>query len=38
MVIILDSAAMADNRLFTVSQITWTTGIYSFTSTSTEEA
>jgi hypothetical protein len=38
MVIIPDSAAMADGLSFTVSQITWTTGINSFTATTMEEA
>jgi hypothetical protein len=38
MVIIPDSAAVADSLLFTVGQITWTTGVNSFTATATEEA
>jgi hypothetical protein len=37
MVIIPDSAAMADGLSFTVGQITWTIGISSFTATTTEE-
>jgi hypothetical protein len=37
MVIIPDSTAMADGLSFTVSQITWTTGINSFTTATTEE-
>jgi hypothetical protein len=36
--IIPDFAAMADGLSFTVSQITWTTGVNSFTATATEEA
>jgi hypothetical protein len=38
MVIIPDSAAIVDGLSFTVGQITWTTGINSFTTTATEEA
>jgi hypothetical protein len=38
MVIIPDSVAMADGLSFTVGQITWTTGVNSFTATATEEA
>jgi hypothetical protein len=38
MVIIPDSAAVADGLSFTVGQITWTTGVNSFTATATEEA
>jgi hypothetical protein len=38
MVIIPDSAAVADGLSFTVGQITWTTGINSVTATATEEA
>jgi hypothetical protein len=38
MVIIPDSIAMADGLSFTVGQITWTTGVNSFTATATEEA
>jgi hypothetical protein len=38
MVIIPDSAAVADGLSFTVGQITWITGINSFTATATEEA
>jgi hypothetical protein len=38
MVIIPDSTAVVDGLSFTVSQITWTTGINSFTATTTEEA
>jgi hypothetical protein len=38
MVIIPDFAAMADGLSFTVGQITWTTGVNSFTATATEEA
>jgi hypothetical protein len=38
MVIILDSAAVADELSFTIGQITWTTGVNSFTATATEEA
>jgi hypothetical protein len=38
MVIIPDSAAVADGLSFTVGQITWTTGVNSFTATTTEEA
>jgi hypothetical protein len=38
MVIIADSTAMADGLSFTVGQITWTTGVNSFTATTTEEA
>jgi hypothetical protein len=38
MVIIPDSTAVADGLLFTVGQITWTTGANSFTATTTEEA
>jgi hypothetical protein len=37
MVIIPDSAAVAD-VLFTVGQITWTTGVNSFTASAMEEA
>jgi hypothetical protein len=36
--IIPDSTTVVDDRLFTIGQITWTTGINSFTTTSTEEA
>jgi hypothetical protein len=38
MVIIPDSAAVADDLSFTVGQITWTTSVNSFTATTTEEA
>jgi hypothetical protein len=38
MVIIPDFVAMADGLTFTVGQITWTTGVNSFTTTATEEA
>jgi hypothetical protein len=38
MVIIPNSAAVADGLTFTVGQITWTTAINSFTATATEEA
>jgi hypothetical protein len=38
MVIIPDSTAVADGLSFTVGQITWTTGVNSFTATATEEA
>jgi hypothetical protein len=38
MVIISDSTVVADGLLFTVGQITWTTGVNSFTATTTEEA
>jgi hypothetical protein len=38
MVIIPDSMTMADGLSFTVGQITWTTGVNSFTATTTEEA
>jgi hypothetical protein len=38
MVIIPDSAAVADDLSFTVGQITWTTGVNSFTVAATEEA
>jgi hypothetical protein len=38
MVIIPDSVAVADGLSFTVGQITWTTGVNSFTATTTEEA
>jgi hypothetical protein len=38
MVIIPDSATVVDGLTFTVGQITWTTGINSFTATATEEA
>jgi hypothetical protein len=38
MVIIPDSAAVADGLSFTVGQITWTTGVNSFTATTTVEA
>jgi hypothetical protein len=38
MVIIPDSAVVADGLSFTVEQVTWTTGINSFTTTATEEA
>jgi hypothetical protein len=38
MIIIPDSAAVADGLSFTVGQITWTTGVNSFTVTTTEEA
>jgi hypothetical protein len=37
MVIISDSTAVADGLSFTVGQITWTTGVNSFTATTTEE-
>jgi hypothetical protein len=37
MVIIPDSMAMADGLSFTVGQITWTTGVNSFTAAATEE-
>jgi hypothetical protein len=37
MVIIPDSAAVADGLSFTVDQITWTTGVNSFTAVATEE-
>jgi hypothetical protein len=37
MVIIPDSAAVADGLSFTVSQITWTIGVNSFTAAATEE-
>jgi hypothetical protein len=37
MVIIPDSVAVADDLTFTVGQITWTTGINSFTATATDE-
>jgi hypothetical protein len=37
MVIILDSVAMADDLSFTVGQITWTTGVNSFTAATMEE-
>jgi hypothetical protein len=36
MVIILDSAAVANGLSFTVNQITWTTGVNSFTATAME--
>jgi hypothetical protein len=38
MVIIPDSAAVVDGLSFTVGQITWTTGVNSFTATTMEEA
>jgi hypothetical protein len=38
MVIIPDSVAVAHGLSFTISQITWITGINSFTTTTTEEA
>jgi hypothetical protein len=38
MVIIPDSVAMVDGLSFTVGQITWTTSVNSFTTTTTEEA
>jgi hypothetical protein len=38
MVIIPDSVAVADGLTFTVGQITWTTGVNSFTTTTMEEA
>jgi hypothetical protein len=38
MVIIPNFMAVADGLSFTVGQITWTTGIDSFTTTATEEA
>jgi hypothetical protein len=38
MVIIPDSTAVVNGLSFTVSQITWTTGINSFTATTMEEA
>jgi hypothetical protein len=38
MVIIPDSVAVANGLTFTVSQITWTTGVNNFTTTATEEA
>jgi hypothetical protein len=38
MVIIPDSATVVDRPMFTVDQITWTTGANSFTATATEEA
>jgi hypothetical protein len=38
MVTIPDSAAMVDGLSFTIGQITWTTGVNSFTTTTTEEA
>jgi hypothetical protein len=38
MVIIPDSAAMADGLSFTIGKITWTTGVNSFTATAMEEA
>jgi hypothetical protein len=38
MVIIPNSMAMADGLSFTVDQITWTTGVNSFTAIATEEA
>jgi hypothetical protein len=38
MVIIPDSAAVVDGLLFTVAQVTRTTGVNSFTATATEEA
>jgi hypothetical protein len=38
MVIIPDSAAVADGLSFTVGQITWTTNVNSFTATAMEEA
>jgi hypothetical protein len=37
MVIIPDSAAVADGLSFTVGQITWTTGVNNFTTAATEE-
>jgi hypothetical protein len=37
MVIIPNSVAVADGLSFTVGQITWTTHVNSFTTTSTEE-
>jgi hypothetical protein len=38
MVIIPDSTAVVDGLSFTIGQITWTTGVNSFTATATEEA
>jgi hypothetical protein len=38
MVIIPDSTTVADCLSFTVGQVTWTTGVNSFTATTTEEA
>jgi hypothetical protein len=38
MIIIPDSTTMVDGLLFTVGQITWTTGVNSFTATTKEEA
>jgi hypothetical protein len=38
MVIIPDSPAVADSLSFTVGQITWTTGVNSFTAIAMEEA
>jgi hypothetical protein len=38
MVIIPDSAAVADGLTFTVGQITWTTGVNSFTAIAADEA
>jgi hypothetical protein len=38
MVIIPDFVAVADDLKFTIGQITWTTGVNSFTTTATEEA
>jgi hypothetical protein len=37
MIIIPDSVAVADDLSFIVGQITWTTGVHSFTATTTEE-
>jgi hypothetical protein len=37
MVIIPDSAAVAHGLSFTIGQITWTTGVNSFTTIATEE-
>jgi hypothetical protein len=38
MVIIPDSVTVADGLSFTIGQITWTTGVHSFTATTMEEA
>jgi hypothetical protein len=38
MVIIPDSTAVVDGLSFIVGQITWTTGVKSFTATTMEEA
>jgi hypothetical protein len=37
MVIIPDFMAVVDSLSFTIGQITWTTGVNSFTATATEE-